>query len=57
MTINETNSNLAVSLPNGELSPIPQEVAERWFVKAGELTPFTRLPIVEVLSFPLDTVN
>lgn len=44
----------AVQLPNGELSPIPQEVAERYNVKAGSLTPFTRFPIVQVV--PLDEV-
>lgn len=48
---------LAVRLPNGELSPIPQEVVERNLVKPGTLTPFTRYPVVEYLSIPLDIVS
>ena len=50
------NSNLAVRLPNGELLPIPQDIAERYNLKADTLTPFTRLPIVS-LTIPLDVVS
>ena len=48
---------LAVKLPNGELLPIPQEIAERYGVKAGSLTPYTRFPIVEYIAIPLDIVS
>jgi hypothetical protein len=48
---------LAVRLPNGELLPIPQEIAERYNVKAGNLTPYTRFPIVEFVAIPLDIVS
>lgn len=52
------NSNLAVRLPNGELLPIPQDIAERYSLKADTLTPFTRLPIVSLtLTIPLDVVS
>lgn len=48
---------LAVRLPNGELLPIPQDIAERYSVKAGNLTPYTRFPIVEFVAIPLDIVS
>ena len=43
------SSTYAVVLPNGELSIIPQDTAERYeaSIRAGR-TPFTNLPIVEV---------
>ena len=53
----DMEQKLAVRLPNGELSPIPQEVVERNLVKPGTLTPFTRYPVVEYLSIPLDIVS
>lgn len=41
-------SKYAVLMPDGELSPIPDEVSERYGVKEGQVTPFTNLPIVSV---------
>jgi hypothetical protein len=37
---------LAVLYPNGYKSPISEEQVAKYGLKAGMLTPFTRLPIV-----------
>ena len=37
---------LAVLFPNGYKSPIAEEQVAKFGLKAGMLTPFTRLPIV-----------
>ena len=52
----DMDTTLAVRLPNGELSPIPQELVRLYNLKPNTLTPFTRLPIVEFIAIPLDEV-
>ena len=39
---------LAVLYPNGYKSPISEEQVAKHGLRAGMLTPFTRLPIVEL---------